>query len=102
MESLRCECLRFLLKSPFLPISSSHNNCCFYPYLSLFIFQLQNQIQIWPNRLVFSKERKASSNNYNNGWETSVNGIFVIERHVMVGGRIIFIKIVTTKDLPWS
>ena len=62
----------------------------------------QNQIQIWPNRLLFWKEKKRSSSNNNNGWETSVNGISVIEHHVMVGLPKIFMKIVTTKDLPWS
>jgi hypothetical protein len=42
-------------------------------------------------------ERLPSSNKCNNGWESSVNGIFVTERHVMDGVAKIFTDIVTTR-----
>jgi hypothetical protein len=42
-----------------------------------------------------------SSSNYRNGWERSVNGIFVTELPGMVGVPTIFTDIVTIKEPQW-
>jgi hypothetical protein len=47
------------------------------------------------------KGRLPSSSNYRNGWEKSVNGIFVTEHPEMVGVPKIFTDIVTIKHRQW-